>query len=81
MNDNKTFQSPWQKERLHDVLDEKERLVQLKMRNMAWRNYRTKFSKDRLAGPTKNVKGSAGGGGAAAAAAGGAAKKADPDKK
>ena len=69
MNDNDSFESPFQKERLHDMLDENEQLVENKMKYMAWRNFRSKFTKERAAGPAKNVKGGA------------PAKKADPDKK
>ena len=66
MNDNNSFESPFQKERLHDMLDEKEYVVEQKMKYMAWRNFRSKFTKERAAGPAKNVKG---------------AGKKDPDKK
>jgi hypothetical protein len=76
MNDTDSFKSPWQKERLHQELEEKEDLVQKKMQNMRWRNYRTRYGRERVAGPTKNVKG--GGGGAAPAAA---KKDPDPAKK
>ena len=50
MAENETFQSPMQKEAMYDMLDEKERIVDARMRWMSARSFRTKYSRDRAAG-------------------------------